>query len=273
MTAAARDAHMDPSERRKLFDGTLFDEAEQGLLLMLRQSLREPKKRKRALDMLELRDERPVSHIQIIKLLDRFHDIKEHAKHEITEQDKRFLDFAIHYLERWFYEGTWAHPSERYTHEERPYLQYSVPAAFTNMLTKFKEDADIGAALASFDLARLRRLFDTVSATLAHTLSQESHERIQQAETAVRYPFSHTRNRAADLYFIKTCIIGAEILRRTKGDLEKAVQLVPPSSDPSAYLRFDFSKGADPLYQSMHYPPARLPFCIAVVAHLLTSHK
>jgi hypothetical protein len=273
MTAAAQDAGMSRTERKELFDGTLFDSADSGLLLMLRNSLRETKKRKRALDMLELRNERPVSHTQIIKLLDRFYDIKEQAKAEITEHDRRFLNFAIHYLERWFYEGSWAKPHERYKDEERPYLQYSVPAALTNMLTKFKQDTDIGTTLTAFEPARLRKLFDATSAHLPATLSADVLKRIHEAETAIRYPFAHTRNQAADLYLMKTCLIAGEILRRTDGDLEKAVRLVPRSTDPSEYLRFDFSSGKDPVYQSMHYPPARLPFCIAVVAHLQHSHK
>lgn len=273
MTAAASDADMSRTERKQLFNGKLFDDAESGLLHMLRKSLREPRKRKRALDMLELRNERPVSHIQIIKLLDRFHDIKEHAKAEITEQDRRFLNFAIHYLERWFYEGVWAKPAERYTAEAQPYLQYSVPAALTNMVTKFKQDSEIGTTLTTFDPARLRKLFDASSASLPANLTPLTRERIKEAETAIRYPFTHTRNRAADLYFMKTCLIAGEILRRTHGDLEKAVRLVPHSTDPSEYRRFDFSSGKDPLYQSMHYPPARLPFCLAVTHHLMQVSK
>ncbi|HYD92822.1 MAG TPA: hypothetical protein VEA37_15205, partial [Flavobacterium sp.] len=90
------------------------------------------------------------------------------------------------------------------------------------------------------------------------------------SEQSVKNALGPKGNVAADVYFLKTCLVAAEILRRKLARTPEYVFMPDRNLDTpvNRYVLFDFSNGEDPANESMHYPTFRLPYAKFVVEYL-----
>jgi hypothetical protein len=281
-----------------MFDGELFAHEDGGLMMMLKESLQEPTRREELFQVMETHGRRPLSHAQIFKLTGRYIDLKKEATKHISDADVSFLNFAVRYLEDWFYEGTWATPSALYDGDTQAYTQYSVPAAIANLVSKFKEDGVLAGRIHGFDHARTEKFVGRVMSFARTQLSIPMLTRMQaMADTtdeerayAADLIKHHTElmntlerssrsvlgalsghNPASDLYFLKTCLMAGEMVRRDKKEhpgshFIPSIPRIPRNGN--RYETFDFSNGRDPFFNTMHYPTERIPFAILAVWYL-----
>jgi len=274
-------------ETRDILDGSLFSESELGLLKLLKSSLKDPKQRERLLDVLESRSESPLPLAEIITVFDRFSEIQNQLGRGLTENDIKLLRFTIKYFEDWFYRGKWTIIPERPEAEEdeKPYAYFSVPAGIINLATKFKEKNELVDKIGGFDQARLVDLQNEVGRFAAGLFSNELKSSMSRAELhGARDVFKRSArsvenatgpygNKAGDLYFLKTCLVAAEMNRRQQkvGSAHIFIPdaIIPPGKNE--YIPFDFSNGQDPKNNSMHYPTHRIAYCKFVVEYLRRS--
>ncbi|MEK7583514.1 MAG: hypothetical protein AAB483_03905 [Patescibacteria group bacterium] len=281
---AASAAGLPPEETRKIVDGSLFSESDRGLLGILKNSLQDSKRRGKLLDILESRTQNPVPLSEIITVFDKFSHLQEKLRGEITPADIRLLQFTVKYFENWFYRGAWVKLPERAAgqEDENPYAYFSVPAGLLNLLTKIKEMPEYSNQLGSFDRGRLSELQAQVRSFATGLLSKTQLDNRQamittftESERSVSHELGPRGHEAGDLYFLKTCIVAAEMLRRQR--LENPDRVFTPDAKMATprneYVLFDFSAGKASRYNSMHYPTFRLPYCKFVVEYLRRSTR
>lgn len=271
-------------ETRKILDGSLFSESDRGLLKLLKSSLGDERRRRSLLDVLESRSESPLPLSEIIAVFDKFGNLHENLRQEITEDDIKLLQFAIKYFENWFYRGKWVITPERPEKKdnENSYAHFSVPAGIINMMTKFKETDELTDELKGFNQERLADLINNIEKFASGLFSGELKKVMKPAdlhgamnvfkksEKSVKNATGAYGNKAGDLYFLKTCLVAAEMARRQREEDSRHV-FIPDTTFSSAkneYVPFDFSGGKDPKNNSMHYPTHRIPFCKFVVEYL-----
>ena len=139
-----------------ILDCSLSSKSDLELIGLLKQSLQDPQRRERLLDMLESRKAPPVPLSSIITVLEKFSRLKEGLRSTLTEEDVKLLSFTNRYFEAWFYRGDWTAVPER--PEQEPWAYFSAPAGIVNMLTKIKELPEYTERVGSFDAKRLQTL-------------------------------------------------------------------------------------------------------------------
>lgn len=278
-------------ETRKILDGSLFSEAETGLLKMLKSSLADPRRRARLLDVLESRSEKPLPLSEIIKVFDKFSDLQTQLAKGLTADDIKLLRFTIKYFEDWFYRGGWTTVPDRAQagRDDKPYAYFSVPAGIINLVTKAKELPGLAGTLGGFDQGRLDDLEKGVHKFAAGLLAgspkmsqpalampegdrQNAWQVFLQSERSFKSATGPYGNPAGDLYFLKTCLIAAEMNRRQQTGSKHI--FIPDTVMPgpkNEYRPFDFSEGQEPKYNTMHYPTHRISYCKYVVEYLRRS--
>ena len=278
-------------ETRKILDGSLFSQADKGLLKLLKSSLENPKQRERLLDILESRAENPLPLSKLINVFEKFSDVQGQLEKELTKEDIKFIQFVVKYFEDWFYRGEWAMISEKpeAKKDEKAYAYFSVPAGIINMITKIKENPKFTSKIGGFDPEKLTALQNKVHWFASNLLANNPHfnkpaldspGELQKARDVFKISEKSVKNAtgpqghvAGDLYLLKTCLVAAEMMRRQAGN-GSGHNFIPDTKMPTAkneYITFDFSGGDDPKYNSMHYPTHRLPYCKFIVAYLLSS--
>lgn len=264
-------------ETRNLVDGSLFSEADIGLLGKLKESLANPENRAQLLDILESRTQEPVPLAEIINVLEKFSHRQNELREGLTPADIKFLSFTVHYFEDWFYRGEWVDVPKKENGQEYNYL--AVPAGIVNMLTKIKELPSYTEAVGGFDKDKLRALWNEVRG-FANNFLQDNHldpaarrsilATFRQSANSVHSELAFGSS-AADLYFLKTCIIAAEMARRQDENSGQHI-FIPDQALPTKkneYHMFDFNpQGDESGLTRMHYPTHRLPYCKFVVEYL-----
>ncbi|MFM2415114.1 MAG: hypothetical protein RI911_807 [Candidatus Parcubacteria bacterium] len=266
---AARNAGFSPEERSSIVDGNFFRDKEESLLGLLRTTLKESKRRQRIMQILELHDRRALSPGRIFKLTQRFEDIVKNTNETLTHDDIRFINFALHYMEDWFYNGAWASPSPEFRNSERAFEQFALPAAITNLLAKYKEDGGVNLKLYDLNGQRLRKFIAAVEAYIASypgTLLGYSKEVMRDSCRAAKDELFEGANSGSILYFFKTCMIAGEMVRRTHIG-EKYTLPAAEKTARAQYRLFNFGNRASEGL-STHYPNTRILFAIAVVTYL-----
>lgn len=297
---ASSEAGLEPKETRKIIDGSLFSESDLGLLGMLKSSLKDGERRAMLLNVLESRDKKPVPLGEIINVLDRFSVLKDKLEHNLTESDIKLLNFTIKYFEDWFYRGKWAKIPKNQKGKPNTHSYFSVPAGIVNMVTKIKEIPEYSGELTNFDSDKLIKLQAGTRNFMNQFLSEDNLQSIlnkkdktayeidaintirqnrskimevfNESERSVKNEFADrgSGSKAPDLYFLKTCLIAAEVLERekVKGPNHVFIPDIEILKEASNYLMFDFSNGQNPRNNSMHYHKARLAYCKFVVEYL-----
>ena len=276
------------TETRKVLDGSIFSESDIGLLRLLKDSLTDSKQREMLLDVLEARSKPPVPLSEIINVLEKFSNLQ---RIELTEKDLELLSFTVKYFENWFYSGEWAKISQKQNKNPDAYAYFSVPAGIVNLITKFKDSSESSDKIVGFDRTRLAKLQKEVEDFAVQFLSKERLESIlkenlnPEKREKIEYLYNNRESimdafllskksvekelsggqgssgsKAPDLYLLKTCLIGAEMMRREHAKDPKYYVFTPQKeimSGKENYVWFDFSQGKN-RHSSMHYHKERL---------------
>ena len=276
------------TETRKVLDGSIFSESDIGLLRLLKDSLTDSKQREILLDVLEARSKPPVPLSEIINVLEKFSNLE---KIELTEKDLELLSFTVKYFENWFYSGEWTKVSQKQNKNPDAYAYFSVPAGIVNLITKFKDSSESSDKIVGFDRTRLAKLQKEVEDFAVQFLSKERLESIlkenlnPEKREKIEYLYNNRESimdafllskksvekelsggqgssgsKAPDLYLLKTCLIGAEMMRREHAKDPKYYVFTPQKeimSGKENYVWFDFSQGKN-RHSSMHYHKERL---------------
>jgi hypothetical protein len=276
------------TETRKVLDGSIFSESDIGLLRLLKDSLTDSKQREILLDVLEARSKPPVPLSEIINVLEKFSNLE---KIELTEKDLELLSFTVKYFENWFYSGEWTKVSQKQNKNPDAYAYFSVPAGIVNLITKFKDSSESSDKIVGFDRTRLANLQKDVEDFATQFLSKERLESIlkenlnPEKREKIEYLYNNRESimnafllskksvekelsggqgssgsKAPDLYLLKTCLIGAEMIRREHAKDPKYYVFTPQKeimSGKENYVWFDFSQGKN-RHSSMHYHKERL---------------
>ena len=261
------------TETRKVLDGSIFSESDIGLLRLLKDSLTDSKQREMLLDVLEARSKPPVPLSEIINVLEKFSNLE---KIELTEKDLELLSFTVKYFENWFYSGEWTKVSQKQNKNPDAYAYFSVPAGIVNLITKFKDSSESSDKIVGFDRTRLANLQKDVEDFATQFLSKERLESIlkenlnPEKREKIEYLYNNRESimnafllskksvekelsggqgssgsKAPDLYLLKTCLIGAEMIRREHAKDPKYYVFTAQKeimSGKENYVWFDFSQ-------------------------------
>jgi hypothetical protein len=220
---------------------------------------------------------------------------------DITKQDIHLLRFFAAYIQKWFLAGEWVRIPVQYQHDPNAYTFFSVPAGLVNLMVKLKEqkpefkDGVQGIPEEIFDDLRVgvrKYADDVITAALVVTQHPDEHDPamlqraqyIWQHQDHIRDTFRTSemsfidevfgqKNSNGDLYFIKTCCIAAELIRRQCKDPTEFIPDVEmptvgyKDGKPQNYTLFDFSNGRSK-FDTMHSAPLRIPYAKWVVAYL-----
>lgn len=280
-------------ETRKLINGSLFDETSTGILAELQnEDIRE-----RLLRAFEVGEEPASDVYYVVQILERFSRLNLSGGEQLNEKDIRFLSFGMKYLEDWFYRADWVDGKDGTQSDSSEYLL--APAAIVNMLTKIKEIPEYSEKISDFEKERFRKFRDDVHEFARLFLSVENLSQLTEDADSLMYKqflqqvldrrrdfidtfwdseFSveaelRRGSSAADLYFLKTCLIAAEIMRRETQEFGEHVFL-PEQSFPTErneYRLFNFRERGQ--YGRMHYPTHRLPYCKFAVEYLFQKRN
>lgn len=296
---AGKAGGLTPETTRAIADGSLFAEADGGVLGLLKESLSDESRRAQLLDMFGARSAAPSPLYRVIEIFDRFSAIKEKLRGAMTPEDISFLNLSIAYLQDWFLRGAWTHIPEEHAEDAQAYAYFSAPAMVVNTLTKIKEIPEYAAQMHAVDPKELAALMRGVAGFSRSLISErnlvavaqsgeaseqerehadivlgyldETIDAISRSEASVKREIGANGHPAGDLYFLKTCLIAAEILRRQRAERPGSF-FIPdirvPSGTEEEYIAFDFSQGNDARLNSMHYSKSRLPYCMLVVEYL-----
>lgn len=286
------------SARENLIRGSIFSDAQVGLLGRFKKSLGDPKRRHDLLDILESRTKSPLPLGDLLGVFEKFAYTKRVAGNLITRKDLGVLSFAVKYFEDWFYRGEWLNLPEERQNDERAYAYFSVPAGLINFLTKIKESVEHPSQFADLDRQKLDEFIRRVLAFASDYLeisrfSENKARRRLSLQRQAWQTFSHSLDSVeselnrkqipkeaggqtgADLYLLKTCLIAAEMQRRVDFKAGRHVFQPPQRFETvrNEYVNFDFSSGKDRLISSMHYSTHRLPFAFFAVEYLRQKPK
>ena len=200
----------------------------------------------------------------------------------IKSEELEVLRHNIAQCEKFFYDSAWVMAPDRLKPDSRlePYTMFWVPATIANMLTKFKEDLK-GVELDDFDRTRLSSFVGDVTRfsedlfrnDLKRVMSgsdiKKARDVFQSSLKSVRFEIGDSGDISCGLYFMKTCLIAAELLRREQSNPEYI--FIPDLMIPgevNKYIIFDFSQGQKLMHHQMHLPTHRTAFAKFVVMYL-----